>query len=383
MKTFRHYMPVDLHFGNGRLNDASLFNLPFHKALIITGKESTEGASHAFSVLLKNLESQSILYVIDDSITHPLSKQDIQSAIETAKENNCDFVVGFGGGKTLDAAKLVARFIKEEFTLFDGWMKSQMIPPFENSPMYLLSIPTSFNNASALNPKAFLYDLQRRRQVRFKHESLFPNKAIIDPSILITLPSKVRFNPVIETFIRAIELIIGKYSLMHTWRAKETLKVLIRYAPALNKDPLDEDALHHITYALVNLYQLYLPKPWFPLNQISDAIEGYHEHLPNGAFITEAAIFYLNHRLETITPETSETLKNLFKDTAFDSANLYVSIGYFFNALKFEDNQLKKYGLELALVSDYMVHLKTIYPDFQALSNDALYDIIERTLIGE
>ena len=383
MNEFRQYMPVDIHFGNGRMNDASLFNLPYHKALIVTGREALEGSQHAFNTLLKNLEANHIKYIIEDSVSHPLVKSEIVDATVRANDFNCDFVIAFGGGKALDAGKLVARFAKEDVTLLDAWMKSREVPPFDYDPMFLLSVPTSFNNASALNPKAFLYDLQNQRQIRLKHQSLFPKMALIDPPLTSTLPQDKRFDAIVDAFIRSIELIVSDRSIMHTTQAELTLELIVRNAAGLNKKHPDEAVLHALSYALMNLNRLYMPKPWFPLQQISDAIEGYHETLPHASFISMAALHYLPHRLINASDENMERIRDAFRGTPFESNNVAVAIDNFFRSLGNGPIDFRPYGLELALVSDYMVHLKTIYPDFDALGNDTLYEIIERTLIKE
>jgi len=384
MQTFNHFMPVDIHFGNNILKDSERFNLPFHKAFILTGREAYKDAKKAFNTLLKQLEANNIKYVIEDTIEHPLTIQTIHQSALKAKKASCDFIIGFGSGKSLDASKLVAKLINEEdYTLLDAWMKSKTYPPFETEKAFLLTIPTSLNHASAFNPKAFIYDLQIQRQIRFKHESLFPSMTICDPLLIKTLPIKHRFSPLIDTFIRAIDVLEKDYSPLHNEHALRTLKTLIDTASGLNRENPEETTVYQIVFALSYLNQLYMPKPWFPLHQLSDAIEGYHETLPPSAFIKKAAPYYLSHRLTQYKNKTLNHLIESFKATPYQSKNLFVSIKYFFAALNDDDVSLKRAGLELELISDYMVHMKTIYPDFNKLSSEALYDILEQTLLQE
>ncbi len=384
MQNFRHYMPVDMHFGSAILTQSDRFNLPFHKAFIVTDEQGNKGSDKAFNTLLKNLEMHHIKYVIEDTIKHPITKHTIIDGAKRAKQFSCDFIIAFGSGKALDAGKLIARMVNEnDLTLFDAWMKSKTIPPFEGETLFLLSIPTSLNNASAFNPKAFIYDIQIQRQIRFKHESLFPAMTICDPSLLKTLPKANRFSALIDTVVRAIDVIHHDYSPLHSEHAKTTLKILIQNASGLNKAVPEEKTLYNIVFALSYLNQLYMPKPWFPLQQLSDAIEGYHETLPPSVFIKKAAPFYLAHRLESFSDKTLYKLKTCFQDSFYESPNILVAFKNFFDSLEYDDFSLKRAGLELALVSDYMVHMKTIYPDFDMLSNDILYDILEQTLMQE
>lgn len=381
MQRFYQYMPIKIHFGFDLLEDETLFDMPYFKALIITSKDEALNDEPHLETLLKNLKKHQIKTLIFDWVPHPLNKETIEASSRMARDFNCDLIIAFGGGKVLDAAKLTARFAKEDFGLFDAWLKSGITPPFKHAPLGLVCVPRNLNFASSLNHKAFIHDKKHARFYRFKDDSLYPKVSLIDPGLFKTGDKTALIPSLMNTLVRAFKMIIHHKSLLHRMKSIEAMRLIIEHIAGLKKPQIEDKTLYYLSLAVFNLHHLNIAKTHLPLHQISDTIEGIHESLPHAVFLSYAFLPYLEYRLETAKPKDIDVIKRLFEHTPYFSNNLYVAFKNLFDALFLPAFNFKSYGIDLALVSDYMVHLKSVFPSFSTLKDEALYDIIEKTLL--
>ncbi len=373
METFNVHMPTRLWVGHGVINTIKHFDIDARRVIIVTSDKTYTNNKDVLHRIMKHLETLSIEYSVFDTFSVPLKKEDVFRGREKAETKNVDAIIAIGGGRVLDLGKMIARFAYEENDTLDVWMFSKTVPPFNTEGLPLIAVPTSLNNASAFNPKTFLHDSANERRVRFKHESLFPLRAIMDPANLESLDSLSKESAVSELLVRSIELLIDPISIHHYTMARSALEYLL-------KGTLENDNAS-LAYASFLINTLYLPKPKFPLHQINDAIEGAHPALPFAGFLKEAAVPYLEHRLEKLSDNGEATIQSVLKDSPYASNNVYVALKDWLADINKTKLNLHRYQCEASMISEYTVHLKTIYPNFKALDDTALYTIMEAALI--
>ena len=59
------------------------------------------------------LEKQGVSWVVFDKILPNPVKAHVMEAAELAKQQGCDFVIGLGGGSSIDSAKSIAVMVKK------------------------------------------------------------------------------------------------------------------------------------------------------------------------------------------------------------------------------------------------------------------------------
>lgn len=381
MQNFDYHMPVKVHFGNRITENEHHFNLPYYKALIVTNQAMSQKENGHLTTIIKNLETHQTKAIVYDEITRPLTKECVISGAEMARDFGCDVIIGLGGGKALDAAKLIARFVKEDFTLLDAWIKSRTVPPFDHEPMPSILIPTTLNLSSGLNHLAYIHLPGKAQFFRFKDESLYSKTTLIDPFLSATLDEQAFYPPLIDTLLRSVEILIEEKSLMHRMHALNAIELILKHTAYLEKRPPDQTVLYHLSYAVYTLSGIPIPKTILPLHQIGDTIEGYHEQLPHSVFTMQGFLPYLEYRIGKLQAHDESALLHIFKTTPYHSNNVMVAFKNFYSSLNIAFCDLNTFGVDLALVSDYIVHLKAVFPSFTALKDDELYTIIEETLL--
>ncbi|WP_286261620.1 iron-containing alcohol dehydrogenase [Thalassotalea atypica] len=160
--------------------------------------------------------------VFDDVVADPLESV-ILSASSKAELAQIDGVIGFGGGSSMDTAKLVAVLAKGKQKLSDmygvGQVNSDRLP--------LILIPTTAGTGSEVTPIAIVTTGETTK-AGIVSPILLPDIALLDAQLTTGLPSHITAATGIDAMVHAIEAYTSKiqknpYSDM---LAKEALRLL-------------------------------------------------------------------------------------------------------------------------------------------------------------
>ena len=92
-----------------------------------------------------------------------------------------DFILAVGGGSVMDSAKVIAAFKNNKKLLTDFVKKNK--PPIINETVDLITVPTTSGSSSELTCWATIWDKESSKKFSLSHSKLYPNIAIIDPTI--------------------------------------------------------------------------------------------------------------------------------------------------------------------------------------------------------
>ncbi len=133
----------------------------------------------------------------------------VLEALSLCKEENCDFIIGIGGGSCIDAAKAVAVLYTNGGEVEDYVQKDIEI---ENNPLPLIAIPTTSGTGSEVTSVAVITNKKTDVKMMMKHPSFIPKVAIIDPVLTSSLPPQITAATGIDALCHAIEAYISKVS---------------------------------------------------------------------------------------------------------------------------------------------------------------------------
>jgi alcohol dehydrogenase len=116
-------------------------------------------------------------------------------------EGQYDLLVAFGGGSSIDAAKVVSFLAKNE-----GGLKNYIgMAVFKHDPVPVIAIPTTAGTGSEVTQIAIVTDKDQKLKLPFRSPQLFPKTAILDPALLAALPPDVIAHTGIDAFSHAVE----------------------------------------------------------------------------------------------------------------------------------------------------------------------------------
>lgn len=201
IKDFEYFMPAKLHFGPGKINSIGDIASKYgSKAIIVTGQSSSK-TNGSLDKVTKSLSSKGIQYIIFDKIEPNPRTTTIDEAGELAKKENCDLVIGLGGGSPMDACKVVALLAKNNCKTWD--FVGTCTPPTEALP--IICITTTSGTGSEADCYSVVTNPETGEKPGFGFECTMPVESIIDPELSVTVPQRVTASVGIDVFFHAIE----------------------------------------------------------------------------------------------------------------------------------------------------------------------------------
>lgn len=178
----------------------------------------------------KSLQSVSLPFVTFDGVEADPRIEVVEKSVEKAKKEGIDLIVGFGGGSSLDIAKVTSILITNPGKI-DGFFGIDLVP---NPGVPVILVPTTAGTGSEVTPIAILSDTREKLKKGIVSATLFPEVAIVDPKLTIGLPPSVTAFTGMDALTHAIE---AYYSINATdlsdllaFRAMELLSKNIRMA---------------------------------------------------------------------------------------------------------------------------------------------------------
>lgn len=152
-------------------------------------------------------------FVVFDEITPDAPMPLIKRGIEFYKEHDCDAIVAFGGGSSMDASKAIAASIAnpdKSLRQLAGYFKGLRSP----APIY--AVPTTAGTGSEVTVAAVISDPERETKLVIIDTRLVPKMAALDPLLMTGLPPHITAATGIDALTHAVESYVGQWATPYT-----------------------------------------------------------------------------------------------------------------------------------------------------------------------
>ncbi len=154
---------------------------------------------------VESLEANNIaLHTYSDIVADP-PESVVMSAVHAARNFGCDGVVGFGGGSSMDVAKLLAVLIKGEQQLSDIYGVDQIT----GGRLPLIQVPTTAGTGSEATMVSIITTGETTK-AGVVSRTLLADKIILDAALTTGLPPAVTAATGIDAMVHAIEAYTSK-----------------------------------------------------------------------------------------------------------------------------------------------------------------------------
>ena len=250
VKDFVFYLPIKIVFGAGKLNTAGEEAASLGKrAFVVTGKRSAE-KSGLLKKLTDMLEQNGISWVHFNGVEPNPTTGTIDKAAQLARKENCDFVIGLGGGSVLDSAKAVALSAKSGLPIWRhaaSWVNNYIKP---NEALPIMAIETLAGTSSDSDNIAVITNDKTGEKPGFASELLFPKVAIVDPEVMVSVPSRMTAITGFDILCHTMEGYVTKASNpIASILNLRAIEVIVNYLPAAVKDGNNMDARSYLAFA--------------------------------------------------------------------------------------------------------------------------------------
>lgn len=157
-------------------------------------------------------EYQIPFVIYDKTVANPTT-DNVAEALQLYHDAECNAIIGFGGGSSIDCAKAVgARAAKPNQSL----AKMKGILKIHKKLPLLIAIPTTAGTGSETTLAAVIVDSETRHKYAINDFPLIPRYAVLDPKVTLSLPPFITAATGMDALTHAVEAYIGNSTTVGT-----------------------------------------------------------------------------------------------------------------------------------------------------------------------
>ncbi len=283
--SFNYYIPTRVLFGKGQLEQLHRQALPGRKALIVTSA-GTSMKKHGYLARLEDqLKKANIDYVLYDKILPNPIKPHVMEGAALAAETGCDFVIGLGGGSSIDSSKSIAVMATNPGDYWDyigGGSGKAM--PVQNDPLPVVAITTTAGTGTEADPWTVITNDQSNEKIGFGYDKTFPVLSIVDPGLMMTVPPHLTAYQGFDALFHSTEGYINRFANeMSDMYALKSIELLGRYLPTAVKEGSNEEAREKVALANTVAGMVESTSGCTSEHSLEHALSAFHPELPHGA----------------------------------------------------------------------------------------------------
>ncbi len=295
MFTIDTYLPTRIVFGFGRLNDLKDMKLPGKKALICMtadGLMKTLGIQQRVEALLQENGTE---YVLFDRVQQNPVKGNVEAAVAVLKESGCDFVIGLGGGASIDVAKATAVMAVTAGDLWEYAYTGTGGRKELTKALPIVTISTTCGTGTESDQFCVITNEETQEKLDFIADAMFPTISIIDPELMMTLPRSLSTFQGFDALFHCAECYVGnghQNRLLDTY-ASDGVTTIGKYLIRVITDPTDKEARTNLAYAadILGGYSMVLA-PVTSHHILAQTLGGMYPTFPHGATLIAVAEEY-------------------------------------------------------------------------------------------
>lgn len=197
--------------------------------------------------LAELLREKGIGCVLYDGTNPNPTVDNVEEAYTLYKKENCQALIAFGGGSSMDCAKAVgirAARPKKKLSSLAGILKVHSRLPD------LFAIPTTAGTGSEVTVTAVITDPAVHHKYPINDFCLIPRYAVLDPKVTFTLPKHLTASTGMDALTHAVEAYIGRSTTKGTRRdAEEAVRLVFGYLEKAYENGTDEAARENMLRA--------------------------------------------------------------------------------------------------------------------------------------
>ena len=205
-------MSQKVYCGNGSIKELEniLINIGSQKFMLVCDN------SYSFLPIKEYISHINVPFVVFNEFTSNPLYDDVVKGVDLFNGEHCDTIVAVGGGSSIDVAKCIKLYCKLDRS------KNYLQQEYVDTTVPLIAIPTTAGTGSESTRYAVIYYNGQKQSVT--HGNIVPNYAILESSVLKTLPVYQKKCTMLDALCQGIE---SWWSVNSTDESKEYSKMVI------------------------------------------------------------------------------------------------------------------------------------------------------------
>lgn len=313
---FDYHIPTRVLFGAGKLDQLATEQLFGKKALIVISNGTSMKKNGYLERVQALLAKQSIDSVVFDKVCANPTKQHVMEGAALAKAEGCDFVIGLGGGSSIDSAKSIAIMAKNPGDYWDyihgGSGKGQ---PVAGGVLPIVAITTTAGTGTEADPWTVITKTDTNEKIGFGTAETFPKLSIVDPELMLTVPKNMTVYQGFDAFFHAAEGVIASIATpVSDLYALKSMALVNKSLPVVVADGSNLAARTDI--ALANTLSGFVESTSSCTSEHSmeHALSAHHPQLPHGAGLIMLSVAYFSFFADKVPERFVEMAKAMGKN---------------------------------------------------------------------
>ena len=200
-KTYALHMATRIVFGVGTAQQvgAEAIRLGVSHALVVT--DSGLAQTDIPGIVTKSLDAAGVRWTLFGDVEPNPSVATVQKGLALYRAQDCDGLVAVGGGSPIDAAKAIGLLAENGGDIRDYFGADRIKKPLPP----LIAIPTTCGTGSEVTQFTVITDTEKHFKMGIGSPFNLPKVAVVDPSLLAKLPSRMVASTGMDALCHAIE----------------------------------------------------------------------------------------------------------------------------------------------------------------------------------
>ena len=282
---YEFYLPTKLLYGAGCLSALGGCALPGRKALLVTSAGQSAKRHGYLGRVEEQLTQAGVRAVLYDQITPNPTKAEVMAGAALCRKEGCDFVLGLGGGSSIDAAKAISVMARNPGDYWDyvsgGTGKGKAVP---NAPLPVVAVTTTAGTGTEADPWTVTPKEEPQEKIGFGYEKTFPVLSVVDPELMVSVPPRLTAYQGFDALFHSTEGYLNRTaSPISDLMALEAIRLIGKSLPRAVRDGADLEARGDVALANTLSGMVETLSGCISEHSIAHAMSAYHPKLPHGA----------------------------------------------------------------------------------------------------
>ena len=282
---YEFYLPTKLLYGAGCLSALGGCALPGRKALLVTSAGQSAKRHGYLGRVEEQLTQAGVRAVLYDQITPNPTKAEVMAGAALCRKEGCDFVLGLGGGSSIDAAKAISVMARNPGDYWDyvsgGTGKGKAVP---NAPLPVVAVTTTAGTGTEADPWTVTTNEETQEKIGFGYEKTFPVLSVVDPELMVSVPPRLTAYQGFDALFHSTEGYLNRTaSPISDLMALEAIRLSGKSLPRAVRDGADLEARGDVALANTLSGMVETLSGCISEHSIAHAMSAYHPKLPHGA----------------------------------------------------------------------------------------------------
>ncbi len=345
MKTFNQYIPTKLLFGCGTVSQLADLSLPGTKALIVISSGTSMRKFGYLDKVVDALKKNNVSSIVFDKILPNPTKEHVMEAAEICRREECDFVVGLGGGSSIDSAKSIAVMACNPGDYWDyvsGGSGKGL--PTRGGALPVIAIPTTAGTGTEVDPWTVI--THNNEKIGFGNQYTFPILAIVDPTLMVSIPPRLTAYQGFDAFFHAAEGYIANIAtpISEAYSLK-SLQLLYQYLPTAVRDGSDLEARSQVALASTLAGMVESTSSCTSEHSMEHAMSAYYPNLPHGAGLIALSLAYFATFTDAVPERFCQMTEAMTGRPSQDPHDFLTALSELQKACGVDDIHLSEWGI--------------------------------------